>query len=130
MLDGWYAKGLPTWIDYSVIERFANVLLYVPLGALLLAVARPHRWWLAVSISIGVSLTIESAQLALGERVPSLVDVTMNSLGAVIGIAFTGFIFELSRPTQRGRDASAEPPHVHADKVPAPPVPSSSRLVT
>ena len=68
-------------------EALANVLLFVPLGALV-AHLRP-RWpgWQVVLALAVLSLAIEALQaIALAGRNPSPVDVVTNALGAALGV--------------------------------------------
>lgn len=90
-----------TWFDL-----FSNVALYAPLG-LLLALNAPwpsrSRLWLALVIGGLLSLFIETAQSYLPQRVPSLLDVLANTVGALLGgFAAAG----LSRPWQKIRRLS------------------------
>lgn len=69
------------------VEAPSNVLLFVPLGFLLArgfpALPGPAVWVLCVLGSVGV----EAIQAGfLPGRVPSLLDVAMNGLGAAIGV--------------------------------------------
>ena len=74
------------WLTYDLIETTANVLLFVPFGALL-AIALPLHRGLVVPIALAVTLVIESGQaLFLAERTPTLRDIAANVLGAVIGL--------------------------------------------
>lgn len=74
------------WLSYDVIEISANVLLFVPLGALL-ALVLPRRRWLVLPIALVVSVLIEVAQaLFLAQRTSSVSDVIANFSGAVLGL--------------------------------------------
>jgi glycopeptide antibiotics resistance protein len=79
-------KWAPLW---TLTDLFGNVLLFVPLGFLLpLLVPAVRRWWQALAVGAGVSLLIELYQLALpAVREPSVTDLLMNALGAVLGFA-------------------------------------------
>jgi glycopeptide antibiotics resistance protein len=70
-------------------ELFGNVLLFAPLGFLLpLLVPAMRRWWQALAVGAGVSLAIELYQLVWpGVRKPSVNDLLMNTLGALLGFA-------------------------------------------
>lgn len=74
-------------VSELAVEAPSNVLLFVPLGFLLArgfpAVPGPVVWALCVLGSVGV----EAVQAGfLPGRVPSLLDVAMNGLGAAIGV--------------------------------------------
>jgi glycopeptide antibiotics resistance protein len=80
-------SGLTAWISFAILERVANVIMFVPLGVLLiLALGRQLRlqaWF----IGVGYSLVIETCQaLFLPGRVADPFDVMMNGLGAGIGV--------------------------------------------
>lgn len=70
---------------FSAFDVIVNVLLFVPLGWLAArAVARnPVR--IAVAFAILLSLAMETLQVAFADRVPSLVDLATNGLGAALG---------------------------------------------
>lgn len=92
-------------LSYGVVEFTANILLFVPLGALL-ALALPHRRGLVVLISLAVTLAIESCQaLFLAQRTPSLRDIVANTLGAAVGLVVV-LILERRATAARG-DARA-----------------------
>lgn len=81
-----HGQALPAWIDYSLIETAANVVLFAPLG-FLAALARRRRPWLVVPAAAAVSGLIETGQwLFLTERVASLQDVAANTAGALLGL--------------------------------------------
>ena len=74
-------------VSERAVEAPSNVLLFIPLGLLLArglpALPGPAVWVLCVCGSIG----IEAFQAAfLPGRVPSVLDVAMNGLGAAIGV--------------------------------------------
>jgi hypothetical protein len=83
----WLA-GVPAlaWIDYDVTEFTANVLLFVPMGVLFTLLLGRWRWWLALVIGMGSTLTIEFVQLFLPARVSDARDLLANTLGTAIGI--------------------------------------------
>ena len=70
----------------TTVEMAANVLLFVPV-ALLLAGSAPRLpgvlVWLACTAT---SAAVETAQLVLPGRQPSVRDVVLNSAGALIGV--------------------------------------------
>ena len=89
------AHGIP--LSFELAEALANVVMFVPLGVLLTLLVgaertpglltRPVR---AVALSTLVGLALSSAiELAqrtwLPTRVPTLQDVAMNTLGALVG---------------------------------------------
>lgn len=78
--------GLSQGTAYRLMEFSANVLLYVPLGAIaLLLVPRP-AWWRAVALALTISVAFELLQAGLRpERTASVGDVVANTLGAALG---------------------------------------------
>jgi len=88
-----------TWFSYTVLEVIANVLLFVPLGALLVVCLPRRWWWLALVIGVSVSGAAELVQaVALPERMASVSDVVANTIGAVIGMTMTVMIRALRTP--------------------------------
>ncbi len=81
-----HALGAPRWISPGTIEFATNVLLFVPLGFLGRLIWAELDWhgWLGAGLL--ASATIEIAQSTfLPGRVPSVLDVAANTLGAVLG---------------------------------------------
>lgn len=80
-----------SWARAGRADRVSNVLLYIPLGfcCLLWLRTRVRGPWLAAVIATVVgtllSLCIEVAQVYISVRVPSLMDVSLNALGTLIG---------------------------------------------
>jgi len=94
------AFGELRWARAGRGDLILNVLLYLPLGfCLVLAIgARLNRVFavvLATVLGAMLSLSIELAQSMLPSRVSSLLDLTLNSagslLGATCGLAWFGF---------------------------------------
>lgn len=74
------------WMTYSRIEFGANVLMFVPFGALVAVILR-RRWLVAIPIAAAVSGIIELGQAVfLAGRTSSLADVVANVLGASLGL--------------------------------------------
>jgi VanZ family protein len=80
-----------SWARAGRADRVSNVLLYIPLGfcCLLWLRSRVRGPWLAAGIATVtgtlLSLCIEVAQVYISVRVPSLMDVSLNALGTLIG---------------------------------------------
>ena len=69
-------------------DALTNVLVYFPLGWLL-ALRLPGLGWLRAGLfGCALSLAIEYLQAYLPGRVPSLLDWTLNTAGALLGAAF------------------------------------------
>ena len=84
---------LPPWpkrlLRFDVV---INIVGYMPLGFLAYAAAlrsglgRARAWWLGLLPWPLLSWSMESLQFFLPGRVPSLADLWLNSLGAVLGV--------------------------------------------
>jgi len=77
---------------YSAADVAINIIGYLPLGILvtLSALAWATTWWAAVFATVlgtMVSLSMETLQSYLPQRVPSNLDLLSNGLGALIGAA-------------------------------------------
>lgn len=103
-----------TWFDL-----FSNVALYIPLGLLLamnLGSWRRSNLWVPLLIGGLLSLSIEAAQSYLPQRVPSILDLAANMLGAfsgaVIAAAFRRPWYLLRRMSQHWWNQGAQWPAV------------------
>jgi glycopeptide antibiotics resistance protein len=85
------------WVEFG-----ANVLLFVPLGALVTWAFR-RAWW-GVLVAVVLSASAELAQMLLPGRLASPRDVLANVIGAVIGALVAGLVRAAVR---RARRASA-----------------------
>jgi VanZ like family len=86
-------------ISERTVEAPSNVLLFVPLGFLLARgfprLPGPAAWALCVLASVAV----EAVQAAfLPGRVPSLLDIAMNGLGAGIGVLLAYLVTRRTAP--------------------------------
>ncbi len=96
-----YERGLPQWVDYSFVETAANVVMFVPYGALLALLLPTGRRWLAVVVPALTSVVVETVQLvALPQRFPSGWDVVANTAGAVVGVMLVGGVAVLLQHRQ------------------------------
>ena len=83
-LEGGFPKII---IPFDVM---ANLAAYMPLGVLVVA-SMPRRWGWAITFAIAtvggalLSLGLEAAQTYLPSRVPSVLDVALNSVGTAVG---------------------------------------------
>ena len=77
----------PGTVRRAQVELVANVLLFVPVGALAAVVLRRRGPVLPVLLGAGASALVELAQNALPGRVPDLADVAANTAGTVVGVA-------------------------------------------
>jgi hypothetical protein len=79
-------------------DGVVNLLGFIPLGwALSFAVGRPLKLALAAFAGFGVSLVLETAQLWLPTRFPSIDDVVLNTLGCVLGLWLAQVVADVSK---------------------------------
>ncbi|PPF63062.1 VanZ family protein [Clavibacter michiganensis] len=101
LLASLHRHGLPEWVTYSVVESASNVVMFVPLGALIALLAWPSLWWISGVLGFFASLTIELSQaLLLPQRFASAGDVAANTAGALLG----GAAICILRYVQLGRE--------------------------
>lgn len=104
-LSGWRAPpaGVITLLlkqhSYSLSDIATNYIIYLPVGALLLAVL-PGRTRFgriaAVVILLGaLSLLLETTQTLLPDRVPSITDTILNTAGAATGALLSSPLLQL-----------------------------------
>ncbi|MFE6997444.1 VanZ family protein [Microbacterium sp. NPDC057659] len=90
-----------TWLDFTALEKIANVLVFIPVGVLTAVLVPLPRWPIALLVGPALSAVIEIVQgLALSHRSATLSDFVLNSLGATIGAAVTLGVRALRRPRQ------------------------------
>lgn len=78
--------GVPPWFNYSTVEMASNVILFLPLGALVTRILGARLWWGGVAVGFLLSVLVELAQLVfLPARFASVVDVAANTAGALVG---------------------------------------------
>ncbi|WP_255770737.1 VanZ family protein [Pseudarthrobacter sulfonivorans] len=78
--------GIPSWFNYQFVEASANVMLFVPLGAVSSLAFAEKQWWQIGALGLLVSGLIElGQQLFLHNRFASPLDIVTNTAGAVIG---------------------------------------------
>lgn len=106
LLNFLHRHGAPGWVDYSFVEKSANVALFVPFG-IATSLAFPKKpWWQNAALGTAVSGCMELGQLLfLQSRFATLVDVATNSTGAVLGVlaAVSALWLVQRRQTQRRR---------------------------
>lgn len=79
-----------TWARASRGDMFNNVLLYVPLGFCLALMLEPRLGRIGGIVATTLlgallSLSMEILQASIAPRVPSLTDLSLNTLGAALG---------------------------------------------
>lgn len=81
-----HKHGAPAWFNYKFVEAAANVVLFVPLGAVARLAFPSKRWWQVGAFGLIVSCCMELGQLLfLDNRYASPLDLVTNTGGAVIG---------------------------------------------
>lgn len=105
-----HREGLPTWINFGLVEFSANVVMFLPLGLLGALALRRHRW-LILPACAAFSGAIETVQfVALPARNGTLNDVLANTSGAALGFLLAVLIWRaISRndgPGPAGRSPS------------------------
>jgi glycopeptide antibiotics resistance protein len=74
------------WITYSMLEFWANVAMFVPVGLFFLLLLGRGRWWLAIVLGVILTCGIEFAQVFIPSRVSDPRDILANSTGALVGV--------------------------------------------
>jgi len=99
-----HRRGMPGWIDYAFVESASNVLLFVPLGLLVVWILGRRYWWTGGVAGMLLSALIELAQLVfLPDRYPTLLDVAANTAGAALGGVLTLLLLTLRKPVPNPR---------------------------
>lgn len=97
LLSAFALSPVLSWLTFDTVEFLANVLLFVPLGALLTVRFGRRMWWLTLALGLATTLTIEFTQLFLPERVSDARDLLANTLGTVVGIALVAAVRRAGR---------------------------------
>jgi VanZ family protein len=97
-LSGFLAQlhraGVPAWIDYNFVQTASNVVMYLPLGALIASVVWATFWWMSGVLGLTLSLSVELTQyLVLPDRFATAGDIIANTSGALLG----GLLFAAHR---------------------------------
>ncbi len=87
------ALGMLSWASASLQDILANITIYLPIGFLLsirgdrVAASLIRRLLLTVAVAAGCGVLAETGQVLVPGRVPSFSDITLNVIGALIGLA-------------------------------------------
>jgi hypothetical protein len=113
--DNHYNYGLLRSINFTPQDAFVNLMGFIPLGYLMTSflsagsqrhkVSRPII--LSLTLCASVSFVIEFVQSYLPGRASSIVDLSMNTMGALIGVLFClveRCVLYESRNNARGRE--------------------------
>lgn len=91
----------PDWVTPEDWGTLLNVVLFVPLGALVVLLAR-WPWWWATGAAALVSGVVELVQWQWLAREGTWLDVAANALGAAVGaLAVSPLARRRSRPAGR-----------------------------
>ena len=83
----------------TLLEIGANVVVFIPLGALIVWLLPRRRWWLGILAGIAVSVAAELVQaMFLSDRVGSARDVFANSLGVCLGAGTVAWLTRRNKP--------------------------------
>ncbi|MGR0221412.1 VanZ family protein [Agromyces sp. ZXT2-6] len=108
-----------TWTAGLQTELMLNIVMFVPLGALLAFSLRGVSFVVPVMMAAGFSLAIELAQIPMSDRISDPRDLVANAAGALIGVIAARTVDAVLRLTSRVlRPQPAAPSR---------PVPSSAR---
>jgi glycopeptide antibiotics resistance protein len=69
----------------SPIETLGNLVVFLPFGMFLSALAPGWRWWRAAAAAAALSLAFEIAQYVTAAGSSDVTDVVMNTAGALAG---------------------------------------------
>lgn len=107
-----HRNGVPGWLDYRFVETAANVVMFVPLGALIASVSMRTLWWTSGVLGLALSLCIEFTQYTLlPARTASASDLLANTAGALVGGAAVALLrARRSRPAAPHDDAPTPTP--------------------
>jgi glycopeptide antibiotics resistance protein len=89
--------GVPGWVNYHFVEASANIALFIPFGVLVAMSLPAVKWWRLVVLGALASICIEFGQLLfMVARFATLIDVLMNTAGALVGVGFARLILPKS----------------------------------
>jgi glycopeptide antibiotics resistance protein len=93
---------LTAWLTFDVVEKLANIALFVPLGFLIVLLSR--RWWIGILVGVAFTLLIEGVQATLlaATRFATVSDLVMNTLGACVGSGLAVLIQPRGTEAERG----------------------------
>jgi glycopeptide antibiotics resistance protein len=89
-----HRAGIPAWVDYGFVQTASNVVMFIPLGALIASLVWRSFWWVAGVLGLCLSLSIELTQyVLLPHRFASAGDIIANTFGAFIGGALVSMLW-------------------------------------
>lgn len=81
----WSYQAISDGSTYLILENIMNVVVFIPVGILLICSFRRISLWKILLIGCGISMTIEVLQYFYQRGVSELDDVIHNTLGCLIG---------------------------------------------
>lgn len=75
-----------TWTSGTRTEFILNVLMFVPLGALLARTMRRAPLLVVTAVAVGLGVIIELTQIGMVDRISDPRDVVANAGGALVGV--------------------------------------------
>lgn len=97
-----------SWLTYQRVEFLANVAMFLPVGIFFLLLLGRRLWFVSVLMGVGLTASIEFAQLFIPGRVSDFRDIISNSLGAILGVLIALVLTTRSRGSvQRLRTRSS-----------------------
>lgn len=97
VLDALHSWGVPQFVNYTMVEFTANMVMFVPFGLCVALLCPRKLWWCAVVAGAALSVAVELTQLVLlPARFATLSDVVANTGGALLGAALA--LLVRSRP--------------------------------
>lgn len=84
----WSYKAIQDGREDIFVENLMNIFVFIPVGLLLSVVFKQMKWWIALLIGCGISITIETLQFFLMRGFSEFDDVMHNTLGCLIGFGF------------------------------------------
>lgn len=78
-------------------EMLMNILVFLPVGILLCVAFKSIKWWQALMVGCGLSVSIEILQFVLKRGTTEAGDVLHNTFGCLIGIALFTLLSLITR---------------------------------
>jgi VanZ family protein len=72
--------------DASDVDFVANILMFAPIGLLLVVLLGARRWAVALATAVAFTVLIECVQVGIPSRVADVNDVLLNAGGALLGV--------------------------------------------
>jgi glycopeptide antibiotics resistance protein len=109
--------GVPPAYAGTVLEAILNVLMFVPLGFLIVFLLPSVRlWWVAIVAASAVSFAVELVQgVALSGRSATVIDFVANSTGGAVG-AVVALIWLRARERRGGGSVAVPPESGHRSR--------------